>query len=335
VLTINPASTFDQSLQSIAASYELPHHLGNGGHTTVYGGYSKLDADDVVPSIGVQGSGWFVGIEESYNLIDDHDRQVSVSAGIVRRYFEEQLIVAGLPAGEQPITLMPAYLTVGYTDRTPDLLGGRNFATLAGYYNLGNHLGASDKQDFADMRVGAEPDYLIGRAQLARLQPLFGRTDDLGQQIHQWMLFLRLEGQLANTPLVPAEELQFGGPASVRGYAINSRLGDDGVFGTVELRTPVLLDLLRTTALGAGAAKGSSTPFDRLQFVAFFDAGRTRVQEPLPGEESGTTLASWGLGMRLAATQHVQFKLDWGVPLINKISDDNSSAFYLDMQVQF
>jgi len=131
--------------------------------------------------------------------------------------------------------------------------------------------------------------------------------------------------------LIPAEKLSLGGYNTVRGYQTKGYLGDNGVYGTIELRTPILLDLFSKT-FGRETQKN---PLDRLQFVTFTDFGFLEFEDPLPGVDESETLMSVGAGLRLAVTQYSQLRLDVGVPVVSASGEDDSSEYYLDWQLQF
>ena len=327
VLTVSPAMSLDSSLMSLAGSYMRPHDTWKGGATTVYAGWSDMNADDIVPNIDLEGTGWFMGLIQSYTLIDDEDRLVALSAGIVYRYIEDQFSAFNTSLQQRDVSVLPLSIALSYSARRADAFRGRNFATLQGIYNL--MAGGGNELD--DMWIGAEDNYVIARLQTARLQPLFGTLDSMQRRVHQWILFLKAEGQYASCPLIPAEKLALGGFNTVRGYQTKGYLGDNGLYGTVELRTPILLDLVSNTF---GRPSGS-TPLDRLQFVAFTDFGFIEFIDPLPGVDDTETLLSVGAGMRLAVTQYSQLRLDVGVPVCSASGDDDASEYYLDWQLQF
>jgi len=327
VLTVSPAMSLDSSLMSLAGSYMRPHDIWKGGATTVYGGWSDLSTDEIVPNIDLEGTGWFMGLVHSYKLWDDEDRLVSLSAGIVYRYIEDQFSAFNTSLQERDVSVLPLSVALSYSERRADAFYGRNFATLQGIYNLM----AGGDNDLEDMWVGADDNYMIGRLQLARLQPLFGSLDSMQRQVHQWILFLKAEGQYASTPLIPAEKLALGGFNTVRGYQTKGYLGDNGVYGTAELRSPILLDMISSTV----GRHPTSTPLDRLQFVAFTDFGLLEFIDPLPGVDENETLLSAGAGVRLAMTKYSQLRFDVGVPLASASGDDDSSEYYLDWQLQF
>jgi hemolysin activation/secretion protein len=333
VLTLSPGITLNGDLMTFAASYLRPHDFWKGGSHTLYAGWSDLDSDNIVPRIDLEGSGWFIGAVESLKLIDTDRRSLSLSGGILYRYIEDQFSAhldgQSLTLQERNVSVLPLTLSLSYADLTSnDPLGGRNFATLSGVYNIW----AGGDNDLGQMWFGAEEHYTIARLQLARLQPLFGGRGARDNPVRQWTLYLRAEAQYSPDPLIPAEKLFLGGYHTVRGYTAKCALGDSGVYGTAELRTPILLDpVTHLFRDGNGAA-----PRDRWQFLVFLDAGYAEMEDALPGSIDGETMLSAGAGLRLAVTSHSQFRLDYGVPLVDiDVDDDNSGAFYFSGQLQF
>jgi len=57
---------------------------------------------------------------------------------------------------------------------------------------------------------------------------------------HNLQLLTRTDVQLATRGLVPFEQFDLGGVSTVRGYRQDALLTDDGVFGSLELRFPVI-----------------------------------------------------------------------------------------------
>ena len=327
VLTISPSMSVDGALKSIAASYMLPHTYWLGGNTTLYGGYSTLDVDNVVPQLSLEGTGWFFGLQHSEYLYDTDDHLLAVSAGILCRYMEDQYTAMKYKLDQRNATIMPISLAFSYTSKRPDFLGGRNFATVQGVYNI-MHSGDA----LTDIWTGAEDKYWILRWQLARLQPLFGWYDPkTNLDLHQWMLFFKLEGQYTDDSLIPLEKLSLGGYNCMRGYRTRGYLGDYGFYGTVELRTPIMVDAI-SAFFGDRTDK---TAIDRMQFLAFVDYGWLAYNNLSSGEDN-ESIYSAGFGARFSVTKYTQLKCDVAFPLKDTDwADDNSMEVYFSMQVQF
>jgi hemolysin activation/secretion protein len=328
VLTVSPSMSFGGELFSLAGSYMLPHHWWRGGATTLYGGYSDLDVDDIVPRLDLEGSGYFVGLQHTENLYDDDSHLLALSVGILWRYIEDQYTAYSSRLQKRSATILPISAALSYTGKRPDFLGGRNFATVQGVYNLVN---GDDKLD--EMWTDAEENYWLFRWQLARLQPLFGWFDPRSElDLHQWMLFMKIEGQYTSDTLIPVEKLSLGGYNCLRGYHARGYMGDYGVYGTVELRTPILVDAF-ASLFGDRTDKNA---VDRLQFLGFVDWGWTAFNDLPSGYDDNEWLYSAGFGARLSVTKYTQLKCDVAFPLHDTDwADDDSVEVYFSMQVQF
>ena len=328
VLTISPSMSFGAELMSVAASYMLPHDWWRGGNTTLYGGYSLLDVDDVVPRLDLEGTGYFVGLQHSESIYDSDRHLLAVSAGLLWRYIEDQYTALGYQLNKRGASILPVSLALSYTGKKPDAFGGRNFATVQGVYNLVN-----GDDELSSMWTGAEEHYWLLRWQAARLQPVFGWFDPKTElDLHQWMLFMKLEGQYTSDTLIPVEKLSLGGYNCLRGYHARGYLGDWGVYGTFELRSPILVDAFASMF----GDRTDKTPVDRLQFIGFFDWGWTAFNDLPAGYDDNEFICSAGFGMRMAMTKYTQFKCDVAFPLRDTDwADDESVEVYFSMQVQF
>lgn len=330
VLTVSPAMSFGGELFSLAGSYMLPHHWWKGGATTVYGGWSDLDVDDIVPRLDLEGSGYFGGLQHTENIYDDDRHLLAFSIGILWRYIEDQYSAYSQKLRKRSATILPLSAALSYTGKKSDFMGGRNFATVQAVYNLMN---GDDKLD--EMWTDAEEHYWLFRWQLARLQPLpfLGSWDDQTEQyLHQWTLFMKLEGQYTSDTLIPVEKLSLGGYNCLRGYRTRGYLGDYGVYGTFELRTPILVDSFASIF----SDRTNKSAFDRLQFLGFLDWGYTAFNDLPSGYDDDEYLYSAGFGARLSVTKYTQLKCDVAFPLHDTDwADDDSVEVYFSLQVQF
>jgi hemolysin activation/secretion protein len=112
------------------------------------------------------------------------------------------------------------------------------------------------------------------------------------------ILLLKLEGQIADRPLVALEQIGVGGQDTVRGYRQDLLLGDNGLLASAEVRIPIF------------------TPADSknvLQIVPFVDFGVISNQAPNPNPKNDT-IASGGIGLRYQSGDNFFAKFDYGVP---------------------
>jgi hemolysin activation/secretion protein len=208
-------------------------------------------------------------------------------------------------------------------------------------FSLGD-LPASDdgRASLTALRIGSEWIYrdraqaLALRSQLSIGLPILGATSHgsksvpdgrfvawLGQllwarRFDPWGIEvgLRTDVQLASSPLLSIEQYSVGGHASVPGYRENELVRDDAVVASLEVRLP----LWRGEAVSA-------------QLVPFTAVGHSWNTNR--GELGPPTLASVGIGLRLALTRRIQGSITWGHRL--REVPDPPSRDLQDRGVQF
>lgn len=328
VLTVSPAMSLGAELISCAASYMLPHDYWFGGNTTLYSGWSQVQIDDIIPELDLEGTGYFVGLQHSENLYNTDRHLVALSLGVLWRYLDDQYKVSSKSLSERGAHILPLSVALSYTGKKADCFGGRNFATVQGVFNVMN---AGD--DLKEIWNEAEENYWIFRFQIARLQPLFGWSSDISDQtLHNWQLFTKIEGQYTDQTLIPTEKLMLGGCNCLRGYRTRGYVGDYGIYGTFELRTPLLVDSFASLF----GDRENKVAFDRLQFLTFCDWGIAQYNNLPNGYEDNEFLCSVGVGGRLAITQYSQVKCDIAFPCVDgNNEDDRKMEVYCGFQLQF
>ena len=147
----------------------------------------------------------------------------------------------------------------------------------------------NNDEEFANKRFDASANYFYVRGDLRHTQAL-----------GKWSVLAKMSGQAASGPLISNEQFAAGGADSVRGYLEAEALGDAGAQGTLELHTPPLLN---------PAASG----FEQFFALAFFDRAWLTILSPLPSQQSGLSLSSAGVGLRVQR-KGLQFGLDWALP---------------------
>ena len=101
--------------------------------------------------------------------------------------------------------------------------------------------------------------------------------------------------------MISNEEFSAGGADTVRGYLEAEALGDTGMQGTLELRTPPLLN-------------PATSGLDQFYALAFLEGAKLKVLYALPSQQSKFLLSSAGVGLRLQGFKGMQFSLDWALP---------------------
>ena len=124
---------------------------------------------------------------------------------------------------------------------------------------------------------------------------VLGLTISHREPIGRWSATARLQAQLADAPLVPSEQVVYGGMDSVRGYYEGEQAGDLGAAIRLELNTPAWQPLDQISVRGLG----------------FYDWAVVRRLQALPSEVVSSKLGSVGLGLRMESTFGLQASLVW------------------------
>ncbi len=163
-------------------------------------------------------------------------------------------------------------------------------------------MGGKDKTGY-----GADKTFFKMTAGITRAQRLFSRS----------MGIIRLSGQYSPNELFAAEQMQLGGPYTLRGFQPAEIIGDYGFSGTVEYRTPIpFLDKI--------------WPWldDRLRLAAFYDYGWVDSHSHI--DYPAKFLHSVGFGGYLNLTDWLAAQVGVGFPLIDDYGK-NTARFYFSI----
>jgi len=243
----------------------------------------------------------------------------SISFGIAYKHYQQTIATpgsSGTPgAGEivTPITYFP--LSVDYTATSLNLAGKGSvteFGVGISFHFRG--LGSSPSE-FSLNRAGSDGGYIVLRGDLSHTQELWWGFQGFG----------KVSGQLSNQPLVSSEQFSGGGLSSVRGYTEAQAVGDDGICGTLELRSPSLFTVFKRPAKVAQDAKTVAetktlvVPEEETakewRFHVFGDAGGLVLHDALPGQAWRFGMVSVGAGTRISWNDMLSGSLDAGFPI--------------------
>jgi hemolysin activation/secretion protein len=240
-----------------------------------------------VGTLGVIGSGIISGLRYNIPLQTLGTFYHSLSLGGDYKDFDESIALQGNDAVVTPISYLMFVTSYNATHFGEKTVTHFDFGVNFGVNGLGN-----TQKEFEQKRFRAVPNFVYARFRADHEMPIgFGNT-----------LFTKLEGQVADTPLISNEEFSAGGVDSVRGYLESEKQSDDAFAASLELRS---LNL----------ARASWDPIDNLRVFVFTDAATLHVQAPLPGSRANQLLWSTSIGARLTAFDHLQAQLLWAFPL--------------------
>lgn len=133
------------------------------------------------------------------------------------------------------------------------------------------------------------------------------------------LLLVRADAQLTGDSLVPLEQFGLGGQGTIRGYRQDELLTDNGVYGSVEVRFPVLR--LRDWQAA-------------LYLVPFFDVGTGWNVESSTNPEEQTVVGT-GIGLLYDMNDDLTARVDWGIPLVSIDREEQTwqeSGVYFSIQ---
>ncbi|MFH7030661.1 MAG: ShlB/FhaC/HecB family hemolysin secretion/activation protein [Heteroscytonema crispum UTEX LB 1556] len=171
--------------------------------------------------------------------------------------------------------------------------GDRSVLALRSQFSLG-----IDALDATINKVSPDARFFAWRGQAQWVRSLAKDT----------LLVIRGDVQLSDRRLLSLEQFGLGGQASVRGYRQDALLTDNGAFGSIELRLPILR-IPESQGL--------------LQFIPFVDIGT--VWNNFEGADlNPNTLVSTGFGLRFQLGGNLDARFDWGIPLVSVNSNDRT-----------
>ena len=313
---------------SYANLFQLGHTLGlstqlapeNTADALVFSGYYLARVSDTwslmlqgtkqnsdISTLGgaaVAGRGETIGLRALRDLPTSTGFYQRLSLGIDYKNYKEDIVI-GKNTISSPIQYYP--LSVNYS---ASWLRDQSFTEWNAALNFHLRGLGSSSQDYANKRYNADGSYVYVRSDLAHTRDLKD-----GSQIYG-----KIQGQLASQPLINNEQFGGGGLDTVRGYLEGTALGDNGVFGTVEYRSPSLI----------GKPNKTGPREAEWRFHAFADGGVVGIYDPLPDQQQRFCFASVGVGTRIKVMNHFNASADVAVPLI-----DQTDAHAGDVRVIF
>jgi len=278
----------DPSQVQVYSGYYLARFRGLDWMNLMVQGTKQDSNVSTLGDVAVAGRGQTLGVIAILNLPPGLDFTDSASFGVSYKHFDQNLNLGAAGSGvvKTPITYYPLSATY-----TATWLGKGNSTELNTSLNFNLRSAGGNEAEFENSRYNADGGFVYLHADLSHTQDL-----PVGFQVYG-----KVQGQISNQPLVSSEEASGGGLGTVRGYLEAEVVGDNAVFGTVELRSPPLLRHLTRR-------KGD------WRIYGFYDAGVLTLIDPLPEQTSRFDLASYGVGSRLQLMDHFDGSINVSVP---------------------
>jgi hemolysin activation/secretion protein len=273
--------------------------------TSLMANVTRQDSDiSTLGGAAVAGNGGTVGMRMMVDLPTTAKFYQSFNFGMDYKNFDEDVVV-GKSTVSSPIEYYPLSASHSATWLADDHFTELNSSLILHLRGMG-----SGERDYTNKRFNASGNFIYLRADAAHTHDIKG-----GGQI-----FGKIQGQVSGQPLINNEQFAGGGLGTVRGYLEATALGDSGLIGTVELRSPTLI----------GKGDTSPDPANEWRFHAFADAGILGIHDALVGQKSRMGLSSVGVGSRIRYRELYHGSVDLAVPLIEQTNADDG-----DMRITF
>ena len=268
--------------------YGLGYHIplySLGASVDLYASYSNVDSGVVSAGLfdlGVSGKGATFGARYNHVLARRGSLEPRLVYGLDIKAYKNDVLFAGQNFGND-VTVRPVSLT--YTGNLALDGDAQASFSVGAVQNIGGG-SRGGAADFERARTGADDSY-----RMLKISGAYTRM-----VLQDWQLRVLVNGQWTNDALVSGEQFGAGGNASVRGFDERVLSADSGAFTNLELYSP--------NFCGAGRWQ--------CRAVAFYDAAYGERNKALPGELDSTSIASTGLGLRLAMGASMNMQLDYG-----------------------
>jgi hemolysin activation/secretion protein len=267
--------------------------------------YGVKSASDVatVGGTNIVGPGQIFGSRAVMTLPGRDNFFQTLSVGLDYKHFDQTVTLSG-SGFESPVTYYPMVASYSATFQ-----GEKSTTQLNASVTYNIRPLSDDPVTFDNKRFDASPSF-------THLNVDVSHTQELPQG---FQLYGKIQGQVADGPLVSSEQLSVGGFDTVRGYLESETLGDNGVVGNLELRTPNVGELLQKQMkdeTGQGSAR--FTIFNEWRLFAFTDAGTATVLNPLPEQQSSFDLWSYGVGTRFKMLDYMNGMVFVSMPMISQ-----------------
>lgn len=276
-----------------AITYDLPL-TASGLRLYSLLSHTETRPGDVLATLATEGSATTFESRLSYPLVRSRDANLIVGAGIASRdsKSEDDLVKPLFDDHVRSVNL-------GMQANALDEFGGYSTAALTFTQGL-DVFGASTMSDPNRSRVNADGKFSRFNFEVTHSQPLISSV----------ALQLAGTGQTSfGDSLLSSEQFGLGGYYYGRGYDSSEITGDRGLGGKAELQWNAIPQIGFIT---------------NVQFYGFYEGGTVWLEAPLPGEDERSSLASAGVGTRLAAWNSTNLNLEVAKPLTRDVAAEGN-----------
>ncbi|MHC4123475.1 MAG: ShlB/FhaC/HecB family hemolysin secretion/activation protein [Planctomycetota bacterium] len=300
----------NQDNYAMFASYDFPLFTPRL-RLNLYGGRSKFDISGG-EGIDFLGNGSFYGGLLRFNVFQKNSWFFDITSSL----------------SHEKSKFTPSLFPILGSDVEMDLWGigfnvyrSNDMSSTSFAFDRIQNIGGSSQEKFWDpltgtgARTNADRDFVICSVSAAHSQHL----DPNGIQ--------RLSGSFrwikSDERLAPSKMTTFGGLYSVRGYMENRIVADGGILASFQYEYD-LAKKDKTEEDEPEEAQKNKRWLTKLAPLVFFDYGRAKIKNPVPGEKGTQKLYSIGTGIAVTIKNNIDASIYYGYPLTS--TDDTEKG---------
>jgi hemolysin activation/secretion protein len=283
------------------AGYQIP--IDNKGTTLAFDySFSHMNLGGPYQNLNIAGNASDYAIRLTHPLINTATKELAASISVDAVNSSSKSYAMNSEFSNYSLRVLRSGLYGMFDD-----IHGRTIANMG--VDIGtNGLGASD-----NIHHGPQSVFYKIVAGLTRVQKL--PKNCLG--------IARINGQYSPQSLYSSEQMYLGGVYSVRGYQPSELLGDYGVAGSFEIRTPV-------PGLQKVLPEKVKSWSDKVKLAAFYDWGYVQEHNNLYGYPTHF-ISSVGVGTYLYLTEAIYLQMGIGIPVGPKNYDEGHGRLYFSI----
>lgn len=240
-------------VKQLGLNYRVPFYAQGGA---LAASYTNSDVVGKFGSFSSSGVGETYGLSYSHYLQPEGGRRSYLTVGWEDKTFNATKITVGgvvqytpVDLSFNPVNRKSQPLTLGYSSRTEGDTSAMSYSiNWAGNFEggSGNTLKAYQAED--------------SRIQSASWNALRGDASFTRAMARGWLMGAKAQFQFTSDALISGEQFGLGGSSSVRGTSERPISGDSGVFASLEVSTPEVMEGLRLVGfVDAGLLSSNNT----------------------------------------------------------------------------
>lgn len=290
-----------QDSKGVLAGYQIP--IGPYGTKLGFDySYSTVNIGGPYRDMNIKGKANSYSVRLTQPIINTATKELSASVSVDAINSKSESSTLNKTYSDYNLRVLRTGLYGMFDDKN-----GRTISSIG--VDMGtNGLGASDNIDESYQSV-----FYKAIASLIRIQRL--PKNCLG--------IVRLNGQYSPQSLYASEQMYLGGVYSIRGYQPGEIMGDSGIGGSFEIRTPI-------PGLQKALPKKVKHWSDRIKLALFYDWGYVResvVQYDYPNNY----LHSIGFGSYINLTDAIYLQAGIGFPIGQRCYNEDKARLYFSI----